>query len=121
MSTLDIFLFFFFHNVGVKTTFLFYLDIATPLFFKEELGISYLGFGSAMSAMSIFGAVAKLSAGKFTDVHGRRSTLLLSTFAAGICMVVIGFITGELQFITTRGIGSLFESFSIHMAQKVSI
>ena len=84
------------------------LEIVTPLFLKEGLGISYLGFGVIMSAIGILGAVAKLLAGKFTDVHGRLSTLLYSTLCAGICMTVIGFVTSELQFILTRGTGSIF-------------
>ena len=50
------------------------LEIVTPLFLKEGLGISYLGFGVIMSAIGILGAVAKLLAG-ITDVHGRLSTL----------------------------------------------
>jgi MFS family permease len=44
------------------------LEIATPLFLKEELGISYLGFGTIMSLTGIIGAVAKIAVGRFTDV-----------------------------------------------------
>jgi MFS family permease len=84
------------------------LDIATPIFLKEELGISYLRFGTIMSAVSIIGAVAKIGAGKFTDIHGRRPMLVFSTIAAGICMVSIGIVSNEIQFIAVRGIGSLF-------------
>jgi MFS family permease len=84
------------------------LEIVTPLFLREELGISYLGFGVVMSAIGIIGALAKLAAGKFTDVHGRRSVLLLSTLCAGICMGAIGFAASGLQFVLTRGTGSIF-------------
>ncbi|MBU7028213.1 MAG: MFS transporter [Theionarchaea archaeon] len=84
------------------------LEIVTPLFLREELGISYLGFGAVMSAIGIVGAVAKLGAGKFTDIHGRRPTLLISTLCAGVCMVAIGFVATELQFLLTRGTGSIF-------------
>lgn len=84
------------------------LDIATPLFLKEELGISYLGYGTILSVISMIGAVAKLGAGKFTDIHGRRLTLLFSTLTAGVCMVIIGFVASETQFVVVRGIGSLF-------------
>jgi len=84
------------------------LEIVTPLFLREELGISYLGFGVVMSAIGIIGAVAKLAAGRFTDIHGRLSTLLYSTLFAGICMTAVGFVTSELQFVLTRGTGSIF-------------
>ena len=84
------------------------LEIVTPLFLREELGISYLGFGVIMSAIGIIGALAKLAAGRFTDVHGRLSTLLYTTLFAGICMTAIGVVTSELQFVLTRGTGSVF-------------
>lgn len=84
------------------------LEIATPLFLREELGISYLGFGAVMSAIGIIGAVAKLGAGRFTDIHGRLITLLFAALCAGVCMVSIGFVTSELQFVVTRGTGSIF-------------
>jgi MFS family permease len=84
------------------------LEIATPLFLKEELGISYLGFGTVMSATGIIGAVAKIAVGRFTDVHGRRPALLYSTFCASMCMVAVGFAASELQYIITRGTGLIF-------------
>lgn len=84
------------------------LEIITPLFLREELGISYLGFGVIMSAVGIIGALAKLGVGRFTDVHGRLSTLLYTTLFAGICMTAIGVVTSELQFVLTRGTGSIF-------------
>jgi len=61
-----------------------------------------------MSCIGITGAVVKLAAGRFTDIHGRLSTLLYSTLFAGICMTAIGFVTSELQFVFTRGIRSVF-------------
>jgi MFS family permease len=84
------------------------LEIITPLFLREELGISYLGFGVIISAVGIIGVLAKLGAGRFTDVHGRLSTLLYTTLFAGICMTAIGVVTSELQFVLTRGTGSIF-------------
>ena len=84
------------------------LEIATPLFLTEELGISYLGFGTIMSATGIIGAVAKIAVGRFTDVHGRRGALLYSTFCASMCMVAVGFVASELQYIITRGTGLIF-------------
>jgi MFS family permease len=84
------------------------LDVATPLLLKEEMGISYLEFGTILSVISLMGAAAKIGAGRFTDVHGRRPTLLFSTVAAGICMLLIGVIASEVQFVAVRGIGSLF-------------
>ena len=84
------------------------LEIATPLFLKEELGISYLGFGTIMSLTGIIGAVAKIAVGRFTDVHGRKAALLCSTFCASMCMVAVGFVTSELQYVVTRGTGLIF-------------
>jgi MFS family permease len=61
-----------------------------------------------MSAIGILGAVAKLGVGRFTDVHGRLKTLLIATLCGGVCMVAVGFVTSELQFVITRGTGSIF-------------
>ncbi len=84
------------------------LEIATPLFLRDGLGVSYLGFGAVMAATGIIGAVAKIVMGRFTDVHGRRSTLLSSTFCAGVCMVLVGLVRSELQYVVTRGTGLIF-------------
>ena len=85
-----------------------FLDIATPLFLKEELGISYLGFGTVMSIIGIVGAGAKVGVGRFTDIHGRKLMLFFSTVAAGIFMISIGMASSELQFIILRGGSTLF-------------
>jgi MFS family permease len=85
-----------------------FLDIATPLFLKEELGISYLGFGTVMSIIGIMGAGAKVGVGRFTDIHGRKGMLLFSTVTAGIFMISIGMASSELQFIILRGGSTIF-------------
>ena len=85
-----------------------FLDIATPLFLKEELGISYVGYGTVMSIIGIIGAGAKIGVGRFTDIHGRKGMLLFSTITAGICMFSIGVASSELQFIILRGGSTIF-------------
>lgn len=87
------------------------LEIVTPLLLEEELGISYSGFGTVISAIGIISAVVKRGAGRFTDIPGRWSTLLYSMLCAGLCMVAIGFVTSKIQFVLTRGDRFYLRSF----------